>query len=1060
MNAPRFVVNEIGPGFSCGSFTSHRTQKILKEARMKTLIGARNLIWSMSALFACLGVAQAQITVTEAQIGCIDKPNSRNVGNLTKVVGDACNGQFSCSFKAPTPAQYTAENVHPYTRNFCSQAMEITYRCVGGGSTSVEVPGDAWGHPPAQLFCEPQAPPPGNTNTSGSQNPMVPVLQGLLQKYKKCIVEQYESPQPPNPGLGPLRDNATCVDGNTCTIASRLATFQKLQIQASRGDSTNFETMLHSAILNDCFQCQKHNELHTKQMHCTMDCNGNTSYGPDPKGWGIGQCFESCKLGVDVTKLVNDIVNDIHGVLQSIGVVGNKDPANATGGATIASNHVTVDPGPPESCDSRPIGYFIAPPELLDWTPTAAPDFKKFLTNYDPEDSPKREQYNPTGALSSPDEYAKLNIGANEGRLRSDLREVAARANPVESLCKAAAAWALGNSSDGNALADLSVTGRRSFAAFRTRPPQDSNILSCLHSNPRTQALPAATLQNAADKALNRAYRVLGLLRTGGWPGTPNDPACSADRGPLGYIAVSGEDDQPHRPVNGPSAEFPQYDLDVSVPRPGGAPPLMVHTRYMIAHRVPPPGAERASCASAGRTVPADRRPVLAPDAEVFLYIHGMDSRLEEALDLTHALHALGLQRKKNYTVISMDLPTSGYADNLDYNAIAPLAADGHAGGGFNMVDGLTFAPNKYNVPIVNFIEDFIVSFINTLDHTTHVTQHPIYPIGGSLGGNMSFRLGRPRQDAPWITTVIPWSPAAIWPSFADNSAEHAALATSWYLAGGDPNYAPETPGARRSWFYGGFDWASKIALAYEPSGGGKPQAYFWYREGWKCKPAHVKLARIDRYETYDHNFRLWHWRLGMEQLMFSQQIPIPGTNPVQPLYLKNTKRMLLLCGMDDTGGNLCQETRNVAPKMEMTPGHALFLQTTGHSIHNERPNFLARTIIDFVDGPAPPPPPPPPGSGAAVITVNEARIGCLDIQPQGNLTALVANACNNRSSCSYKAPTPQEYTREGVKASTRTFCTQAMEIVYHCGNGPTRAVVVPGDAWTHPPAELACGPR
>lgn len=929
---------------------------------MKSHAVITKTLYTMLGIFACVSVAQAQITVTEAQIGCIDKPQSRNVGNLTTIVGNACNGKFSCSFKAPDPAEYTAEGVHPYTRNFCTQAMEITYQCVGGRGGSVEVPGDAWKNPAAQLFCEPQAPP--QSNTTGTQNPLVPVLQGLLQKYKKCIVEQYESPTPPNPALGPLRDSATCVDGNTCTIASRLATFQKLQIQASRGDATNFETMLHSAILNDCFQCGTHAELHTKQMHCTWDCGGNQSWYSDPLHFnaGIGPCFETCKAGVDITKLVNDIINDIHGVLQGVGLVGNQDPANATGGPTVATNRTTVDPTSVlEKCDARPIGYFIAPPELLDWTPSDAPKFKNVLTNYDPEESPTRAQYNP-GALSSNSVTSKLNIGANEGRLRGDLREAAARRNPLESLCKSAAAFAAGNVSDGNAFADLSVTGRHSFAAFRAQPPQEAQIVSCLRNNPSTKGLPEAKLQDAASKALDRAYRVLHIVRTGGWPGNPDSPApgtrdvpaCLQERASLGYIAVSGEDDQPHRPVNGPSAEFPQYDLDVPVVVRTTHRTITVHTRYMIAHTNQPQADQLGSCAFTGRTIPADRTPVLAPDAEIFLYIHGMDSRLEEALDLTHALHTLGHQRNKNYTVISMDLPTSGYADNLDYNLIAPLTADGHAGGGFNLVDGLTFAPNKYVVPIVDFIEDFIVSFVNTLDKPDHLpglTRHPIYPIGGSLGGHMAFRLGRPRADAPWITTVVPWSPAAIWPSFADNGSQHAALAASWYLAGGDPTIAPETPGARRSFFYGGFDWASKIAFFYEPSGGGKPQAEFWYRDKWDCKPAHVHLARIDRYETYDHNFRLWHWRLGMEQLIFSQQEPA-GTPP-QPLYLSNTKRMLLLCGMQDVGGNLCQETRNVAPKMEMTPGKALYLTETGHSIHNERPNFLASQILDFVDGPA-----------------------------------------------------------------------------------------------------------
>jgi hypothetical protein len=305
---------------------------------MKPHVVITKLLYTIFGIFACVSVAQAQITVTEAQIGCIDKPQSKNVGNLTSIVANACNNKFSCSFQAPDPAQYTAEGVHPYTRTFCTQAMEIRYQCVGGGGGSVEVPGDAWKNPPAQLFCEPQAPP--QSNTTGSQNPLVPVLQGLLQKYKKCIVEQYESPTPPNPALGPLRDSATCVDGNTCTIASRLATFQKLQIQASRGDPTNFETMLHSAVLNDCFQCGTHAEWHTKQMHCTWDCGGNQNWATDPLHFnaGIGPCFEGCKAGVDVTKSVNDVIDDIHGflqhALQETGVTGgNQGPATGPGTA-------------------------------------------------------------------------------------------------------------------------------------------------------------------------------------------------------------------------------------------------------------------------------------------------------------------------------------------------------------------------------------------------------------------------------------------------------------------------------------------------------------------------------------------------------------------------------------------------------------------------------------------------------------------------------------------------------------------------------------------------------
>jgi hypothetical protein len=97
-------------------------------------------------------------------------------------------------------------------------------------------------------------------------------------------------------------------------------------------------------------------------------------------------------------------------------------------------------------------------------------------------------------------------------------------------------------------------------------------------------------------------------------------------------------------------------------------------------------------------------------------------------------------------------------------------------------------------------------------------------------------------------------------------------------------------------------------------------------------------------------------------------------------------------------------------------------------------------------------------GVAEAQIHVTEAQIGCLDIkQNEGNLTTIVGNACNGKTFCSFKAPTEQQYKAMGVQAHTRTFCTQAMEIEYQCGSGPTQSVTVPGDAWTHPPAVLEC---
>jgi hypothetical protein len=97
--------------------------------------------------------------------------------------------------------------------------------------------------------------------------------------------------------------------------------------------------------------------------------------------------------------------------------------------------------------------------------------------------------------------------------------------------------------------------------------------------------------------------------------------------------------------------------------------------------------------------------------------------------------------------------------------------------------------------------------------------------------------------------------------------------------------------------------------------------------------------------------------------------------------------------------------------------------------------------------------------SALADITVTKARIGCLDIQHEGTLTGMVAAACNNHMTCSFKAPTEDQYRHAGVHAATRTFCTQAMEITYVCADGRSKTAFVPGDAWNNPPAQLACDP-
>jgi pimeloyl-ACP methyl ester carboxylesterase len=634
-----------------------------------------------------------------------------------------------------------------------------------------------------------------------------------------------------------------------------------------------------------------------------------------------------CTQGMEITYQCG---HDDPQVVSVPGDAWNHPPAQLIcNGRTIATNRQTVSLSPETNCNAptlAPPDYYIIPRDMLDWTPTQSHgDYT--IVGFRPPQPETLAMYD-----SSPGKFPGSpgsTLGANEGRVRAELRDVAKRKDATYTLCAAAQRFTRNNPASGdtpsdhdfgNAFADLSVTGKAAFADFIRIQPTET----VLRSNPACIGASDA----AIAAGLNRAYQVANALR-----GAHDSPARKA----LGWIAVSGEDDQPYRAVNVPATSYPQFDILVDVPQfkvPA------VHTRYMIAHARPPVferSARPPVDKGPGRQISADPMPALAPDAEVIIFIHGMDSKLEEALDLTEALHRLG---GKNWTVISMDLPTSGYADNINHQLISPISA-----------------VTCHYTPLVDYLEDFIVAFVDTLDGQLHGQLKPRIRavVGGSLGGNMSMRLGR-RLDVAWISHVVPWSPAAIWPSMiAQHNAIAAGCDTGWNMlndravnqslkwGGLEERFLPdhETPELRRELFYGGFDWAPVGGI------GGPPQAECWFSEKWPCKQRVILASRLDRQETYDANFRAWHWRLGAEQLAFSQQQYAQGTN--EPLYLFNKKPMLLFSGYEDYCGDLGKDTREVAEKMVNTPGYARFLTQTGHSLDNEHPYYVAQQIVSFL---------------------------------------------------------------------------------------------------------------
>jgi pimeloyl-ACP methyl ester carboxylesterase len=543
--------------------------------------------------------------------------------------------------------------------------------------------------------------------------------------------------------------------------------------------------------------------------------------------------------------------------------------------------------------------------------------------NYKTVTPPEIESCEESSVYSGPKLLVK-----ETGRLNQMLRRAARKADPMYDLHMSAVSFARGLDDLGRAFADLSVTGRKSSKRFRELHQNgalnESRLVAKLKREYLVSQVPQEKYFDASKKALDRAYKVLNVIHNGN----------SNHRPELGWIAVSGEDDQPYRPVNVPSAKYPQFDLTVKVGQ------HEVRTRYMIAESLKNYDNQKENINL--RSLPKVNLPKLSSNAKVLIYVHGMDSRLEEAGDLAQALKSIATKRGENWTIISMDLPSSGYADKLDHrqiSAISRLGTPRFFPPGFN-------AGGRQRVPVLDFIESFIVSFINDLDKKIDLKDKIEAVIGGSLGGNMTFRLGR-RSGLPWLKNVVTWSPASIWDGLADGADifKQIGVATAWKRAGGDTKNLKEGEDTRKEFFKEAFGGEINIGVInIVPA-----QPDQWWRKSWKCFRSSRILAEYDRYEIYNRNFRLWHWRLATEQLIYSHQ---KAPNRKKPRYENNHVRMLLACGTQDDFNftNICSSTRKTAQKMINTPGRAIFLRKTGHSIHNERPNFFAKEIVKFLN--------------------------------------------------------------------------------------------------------------
>ncbi len=502
-----------------------------------------------------------------------------------------------------------------------------------------------------------------------------------------------------------------------------------------------------------------------------------------------------------------------------------------------------------------------------------------------------------------------------------------------------------------DALSDLAVTGRSAYASFHALEPVEADLTAVVKSKLAAAGylrpyLMDADLSAAIKETLERAYRVAWALR---------GPVShrSAARKALGWIAVTAEDDPPDRPVNVGSALFPQFDLTVPV----GTTP--VTTRFMVASRL----VQDEYPVELEKVPPQRAVPPLTGD--IVLFIHGHSSSAEEAMPLVGPLLQFAENRGREVTLISLDLPSNGYASMIEHTDIA-MIEDSLWNSGY---------------PILDFIEDFIVAFVDQLEALQPGFKEKIVGvIGGSLGGNMGLRLAR-RDPAthPWLHSVVSWSPASTWLSWARAVIGYQQKGRFYDLVkymGVDRTRGHSVEEEVEEPFYK----SSINKLFYEEFAGQKigriAQSDHWYSKDWPCREAYKESSHRGLYEIYNKTFRRWHWRLAHEQLIYSHWDSDTTDPHIDPdprydahagpaRYTQIKSRMLLATGYDDDEmpEMLFSNTWVLAKAMTMVEGTTLLVKDTGHSIPTERPVFFAGQILDFLYEQA------PTGTGALETT-------------------------------------------------------------------------------------------
>lgn len=425
----------------------------------------------------------------------------------------------------------------------------------------------------------------------------------------------------------------------------------------------------------------------------------------------------------------------------------------------------------------------------------------------------------------------------------------------------------------------------------------------------------------------------------------------AALRAPLGWLAVSGEDDPPHAPTNMPCTADPMGAFDIALA--GVSQRFTCRAALKLATDLP----RLAGPGTRPRTLPTEARRQFDDLVrngrgthydDIVLFVHGLGSVLEESDAFKRALIAQGRRHGRRYAILSVDLPGFGYSARID---TAALLRDRNGGnlGAFAMPDG-----RNSTFPLLGVMRDVLVRISDAIPGGT------AYAVGGSLGGNLTLWLAERLSQSTLSSSTgyalsgtlrafASWSPASIWESY------ERSLSLPTTVAGRHLDIVKHEIRKRTRERTGEPEHASTRKGFFELMQRGEPVAGIHVLPAWGYPPTRPGL--LQQAELYGEAYRRTFWMAAYEQAVFSHQEPLiaPGAaSRTWPIRTINRPLLIAAGERDDGPVNYWRNVHRVTDASPDVPGRRLLMRATGHSMSDERPQHLAAEVAAFfaaVDG-------------------------------------------------------------------------------------------------------------